>query len=406
MQSLWYIGQLSSIFVGLIIYLFSMNAVEQNFLPSDGVLDIAWNPNPDSNIAIAIVTRHGNIQLFDHQQTLIRELEGNAYRIAWNPQGDMLISSSVNADFDYTIWDATTGLVVNAFNLSQASADASLNDYSAYWTMDGQAVVVLGVFFAELHDAETTQVLSVFGNSNDSNLQTGDIIDASSWDANNGLLYLAKANQMIEVWNESNGEVQTQFQTASYVEVTELSPNGSFLAVVTSDRRIRLYDTQTFAILRSLEFPVQTNNILQLAWSPDNQLLVGVDAPSQRLIIWDIHSGEVIQMLPNTQSEAVVSTLEFSPFGGQIFWGYSTVIRDISSEINFGSISSVILNPSLERFQAIAAACGAEQLVGESVTDAALPAVITDLQTMTDEQIPPACAADLLAIAQALQNDR
>jgi len=59
---------------------------------------------------------------------------------------------------------------------------------------------------------------------------------------------------------------------------------------------------------------------------------------------------------------------------------------------------------SPERFQSIAQACGADQVISETVTDAALSTVIAQSESATAAQIPPACAVDLIAIAEALNN--
>jgi len=63
--------------------------------------------------------------------------------------------------------------------------------------------------------------------------------------------------------------------------------------------------------------------------------------------------------------------------------------------------------PSLKLLDTIAKQCNAspevEQSLTTSITSNQLEALTSTVESLTAEQIPPACAADLIAVAQALE---
>jgi len=71
-----------------------------------------------------------------------------------------------------------------------------------------------------------------------------------------------------------------------------------------------------------------------------------------------------------------------------------------------GALDIVVPAPSLERLQAIQSTCMTAPAVGQMDTQAltvdALPEYVAQVEALTDAEIPPGCAADLVAVAEAL----
>lgn len=72
-----------------------------------------------------------------------------------------------------------------------------------------------------------------------------------------------------------------------------------------------------------------------------------------------------------------------------------------------GTLSIIVPMPSLEQLQSIANTCHAPEAVGQSLTGSNQADQLTDfvaqIEALPEDSIPPACRADLLAVAEALQ---
>ena len=71
------------------------------------------------------------------------------------------------------------------------------------------------------------------------------------------------------------------------------------------------------------------------------------------------------------------------------------------------AIQIVVPFPSLGELQAISKRCTTQPDIQQRLTSridqAKLPDFVTEVKKLSKEQIPPACAADLIAVAEALQ---
>jgi len=119
----------------------------------------------------------------------------------------------------------------------------------------------------------------------------------------------------------------------------------------------------------------------------------------------------------------------YSSSGGQLLLNYNiylavspiNVDERISTDIYTshslmnGAVQIIVPDPSLERLEAIAAACDAplslmqplaaqtSALSDEAVPPAALDTFVAQLDALPADTIPPGCAADLRAVAQAIE---
>lgn len=116
-----------------------------------------------------------------------------------------------------------------------------------------------------------------------------------------------------ETWAK-NAEARTHSSSPVW-ETTGLavSPDGSMLAVVTSDN-LSIHDTQSLQSLKILESGINWDTFKQysLSWSPDNSLLavaryiytLEIPDPKSGIQIWDVATGELLGLLPS-ESEII-----------------------------------------------------------------------------------------------------
>jgi WD40 repeat protein len=299
--------------------------------------------------------------------------------VSWSPDSNYLATAS---PFDglVKVWNAQTGTLVATLEGERTTEGPLFVD----WNPNGRYIVSI----ASVIDGGTSvRLWQVEGElfellpSNDTRFAAYDI----AWSPNGEQLAIADFRAIYLINSFTDATLEYEAIAPFHLSIL-WSRNSLFIAATAAQSDIVIINVENRQVISNL--PLGTTSLV--GWDLDEQLLVVTDGQIRE---WNITDNTFADNSLGQALNALVFSL--SPYTGRI------------ASVDSDQITlSVQAFAERERFQAIAAACGAEQLVGESVTDAALPAVITDLQTMTNEQIPPACAADLLAIAEALQNDR
>jgi WD40 repeat protein len=360
----------------------------------------------------------------------------------WNFDGDRI---ALNASGAVLIYDVNTG---NINELSNVSGEV----YAFAWSSDSNLL-------AATYGNGNVEIWNAQSNSRMRDLELDYPANVVAWLPNNleVLTIGGDTAQNLSIWNVLSGVQVGSYRGGSALNV-EFDQSNRYLALHTS-LSLYIVDAQTYTVVTSSpRITCCTNQMSTLAWSQDGSYIL-TGSINGLLTIWDtttltpLHQlpanpyfvqdsrdvpdlnlswvrdvawmgNQIVQavsgdgtlrqwsingdLLQETQIEQL-DTASWSPFGARLAVQRAEPPTDISNKdaslISSDAILEIMTTfASAERLQAIAAACGADQLIGESVTDATLPDVITELQTMTDEQIPPACAADLLAIAQALSD--
>jgi hypothetical protein len=153
-----------------------------------------------------------------------------------------------------------------------------------------------------------------------------------------------------------------------------------------------------------------------LAWSP-NAVDLARGGLNGEISIWDVQTGELID---NIRAGIAVKSLAYSPYGGRLAYGGTipsdssalssnqTDISDAGETLAGGAVHIVVPAPSLERLQAVADACNAptavERALPTSAVASQLSTFVANVEALPENTIPPACAADLVAVAEALQS--
>lgn len=157
--------------------------------------------------------------------------------------------------------------------------------------------------------------------------------------------------------------------------------------------------------------------IAQLLWSPDGNQLFAITGLGHGYI-WDVKSGQLIDSY-KTPNYLLVG-VDYSPFGGQIMMGFnlgrpiaSTQPDSFAAQSTFthsfldGAIQMIVPAPSTERLQAIMNECATNQTAVSQVNGFIAAQEFHNftqaISRLPASDIPPGCAADLIAVAEALQ---
>jgi len=104
--------------------------------------------------------------------------------------------------------------------------------------------------------------------------------------------------------------------TFSSIFAVALSNDGMLLAVGTANGEIRLWDTTTFSLKRSLQG--HTEWVRSVAFSPDGTVLVS-GSEDQTVRLWDVHTGKCLNTLKKHSGR--VYSVAYSPDGSKVASG-------------------------------------------------------------------------------------
>jgi Tol biopolymer transport system component len=387
---------------GLSLFLISLLSLSimttaQNFLPY--FANPVWSPN-GNKIAIVLGSL---IEIRDTQTNqVIHSFEGHTApisMIAWSPNGTHLVSSS--SDQTVKIWNTIDGTLLHSLSGHDEPVTA------VAWSSDGNQVISSGI----------ENRLSLF------------------------------------VWDAQKGERISQHIAGTIVDMA-FSPDGKYLAYTTS-LSVHVVDSVTFeAVATSRRVLCCENVMYSLAWSPDGSRLVTGNVRGL-VTIWNANTAEIESQFivnnyhkPDGFAEALslswVRDVVFNPDGKTIFsasgdgtlqeWDITTKQLVASAQIEpfktaawspFAGRLGVletdayrgaeILNYELdievplassERLRTFTNICISGDVVQESVIqqieEAKFTDIIPEIEKLDTEQISPACAADLIAVAEAL----
>jgi hypothetical protein len=170
-------------------------------------------------------------------------------------------------------------------------------------------------------------------------------------------------NGWVRIWDVERQQIISQFAAheehpqcchSEYAAVTAIHFDGKFLTTVTSDGTFRRWDSSTQELITDM----QTSPTMQLA--------------------------------------------KFSEYGGRLI-----IVKDNATTIDgIPGIEIVVPDPSLERLNSIAQGCISavgQRSVAFATDEAQLSDFTAQIESLSDEQIPPGCKADLLAIIEAIE---
>jgi hypothetical protein len=362
------------------------------------VREIDWRPDEGQ---IAIADQAGRIQIVDvlTGQTLLTwqsDASGATTSVAWSPDGSMLASGG--ADAEARIWDATTGqLISSQRHTTVLTAVAWNSDGSKLASFDygGQVSVWEPTTGNILLSISSSYIQHGDWSPDSTKLAVGAGTGIEFWDANTGTFLGGVSGH--------NGEVQ-------FVDWG----SNDHIASASLDGTVRIWDAATGQLLQTLTgHTAGVEGVRTAVWSPDSTRIASAGGDGS-VRIWDVATGQALQIV---QTNSGISSVTFSPYGGRLAYSNftpSSSPRTLAGEavtaqtLVGGIISIFVPAPTSEELRAITEACNAltavEQALPTAETASQLSAFISRVEALPEDTIPSACAADLIAVAEALQN--
>jgi len=314
--------------------------------------------------------------------------------------------------------------------------------YSGQWGRDGTEVAYRGVSASRDRDNEMRfyssvdgRLLRVFSSLNWQ--RSSDDVESYIWSPNGRYFYARGGGNAILILDAEKGTLVSQHQidtdtifTASWspdstklalatTKLVELNTPGSIPETGMTDKSrlnsILILDIASGNVLTKI-----TSSARYIVWHPEGTQIAGTDYQGE-LSIWDSATGVLVKTYSIPSS---VELLQYSPYGGRLMVGIAiapdtqSMNEDIfarswaaQKEVADGLIQFFTPDASTELLDTIEAACvpakaiaklpSAEMLMADTTTAEAYVQAV-----QADTSIPAGCAADLIAVAEALQDEQ
>jgi hypothetical protein len=339
---------------------------------NENVLALAWNPL-DNRLASSALDLSVKIWNAANGQ-IIHNLIGHTDVVSgllWLPDGNKLLSAAIQGNSNLFIWDTNAGRQLARHEIGTVfdiaiSPERNRFVYSASLALDIRNSVTFDQVAEYRWECCINQIDAVLWSLDGTKLITGSLNGIISiWDASDLQLlrqFAANNNTMLDGRDVEN-------LALSWVRAITLGSSGNTVLAVSGDGTLREWDIETGILIEELKL----SPLAAAAWSPYAGRLLYLD----------------ITMLPKG----------FGVTGAFIY----------PNHVNF---KIVVPAPSFEKLNTLARRCvqdgnatqsAVAQLAEAAVTESSLEAFIAQVKTLPVDAIPPACAADLLAIAAALQ---
>jgi WD40 repeat protein len=339
-----------------------------------GFTSVDWSPD-DRFIAVGGYDQV--VWVFDVEaQTHVTSLRGHQSTVSavdWNAEGTQLVSTG-NWDGLTILWDTTT------YEQIRIVEEGSLFPLAVEFSPDGQAIAVGGEGGIRIYSTQ-----SGLGQN-------------PAW-------YFRELNVAALSWNHAGNRIA--FGTQTFASIT--NPNRRFFA------QLYVIDGDSGAQVNIL--PTDDSTIYGLDWSPDDRFIATYSIDGF-VRLWEVETG--LELDNFSGITRYPSNMMFSPYGGRLAYGTS-IPGELSSQLGEqasaesardslvgGAVQIVVPSPSLERLQAIAEACNAPTVVEQELTASIqvdrLTEFVAQVEALPENTIPPACAADLIAMAAAIQS--
>lgn len=383
------------------------------------ILELVWSPSGDKIAAVGVYPGtirddgmipddvHGYIHVVDvfTEQTVFMSQPPSAFTSAtWSPDGKLLALGS----FDGTVWivDALTGeSITNLFGHQSTVTDVD-------WSHDGTKIVSSGNWdeLVILWDAVSYEILNQYTLTSFLQGVEFSADDRTLAVGTQGGLFLLSVDQPMEISTILASRVLNEWiNYLAYDFNSDLIAIGtiahtSFTTGIRDQAHLYIVDTATGTVLHRSGSDL--GSISGLSWNADGQTLA-ILHEDDLFTLWDIETGTISDAYDVSGiGRYKRGGIAYSHYGGRLAYGQA-----FDSDSEEAPFQIIVPAPSLDRLAAIVALCvrdgdsRAESLI--DITPTALddlPAFVAQVEALPDGAIPPACKADVLAVASALGN--
>jgi len=312
----------------------------------DGILSTDWSPN---SLQIVTASSDQTVKVWDSDSgELIANLTGNndiVYVLAWSHNGNQIVgfASGIDSSSELSVWNART------YSLSGTYYGGGVIN-AVYDQTDQYLAVTTGL---SLNIIETNQFSVIVGSPRV--LCCANLFSILEWSTDENQIATGSISGLVTIWNAKTLTQVNQFVANSFME----------------------RDSRDVPDL-SLSW------VRDVFWNSDNTLQAVSGDGTIR--VWDMASSTVLQ----ERNIGHLDTATWSPFGGRL----AVVGSD-------ETLSIILPFISFERLQSIADLCDAPLTIPMQADQ--LSEFITQIEALPADSIPPACAADLIAVAEAIR---
>jgi WD40 repeat protein len=376
---------------------------------------LEWRPHSNQ---VSLGLSDGQVLLHDltTQETIAlpRHTE-DVTDLAWNRAGTQLIS--VSLDGSWHIWNAETQAVRTYIPPPPPPGSIALDDLlAAAWSTDGNQYA-LGTSYGvvSILDADTGLSDNAFFLTEVYATTSATPVSGMAWNRDDTELYVVSAyggvvwdvreNRLSQMLSMPPSDVDSGPDSGFFA--VDYSPQENALALGTADATTAIWDfNDGSSRILQVANTARINFVVEVQWGPFQQVLsVTREGQAQ---LWDVGASNTMSLLPIPG----VSQAVWSPYGGRIAYiERNAQVADTTQGGPLFTVPTIVPAPSLDRLNAIAALCvqdgngeldGVQSLLSAPATQAGLSDYVSRISNLPDDAIPPACAADLLAVAETL----
>lgn len=259
---------------------------------------ITWSP--DGKI-LASPSLDETIQLWDAETGVcLRTLKGHkkaVYSVSFDRNGRMLVSGGKST---VKIWEIETSELLQSF---EGREDDWFTSVSFHPVTDTLAYATPYDGLVKLHEARRGQLLQ--------NLGGGDGISSIAYNPSGNLIAYSTISGTIKIFNIPTQTEISLFSREGAVNSITFDPREMMLASGDEDHTVKLWDTTSGKLLRTLEG--HTSSVKAVVFISDSGLLSSRSSDGT-IRLWNGDTGACIAMIPEiTSNESNYGGLAFNP---------------------------------------------------------------------------------------------
>lgn len=366
------------------------------------VYTVAWN-SEGSQFAV------GGVGLWIYDANLltsvkIEALPDSVTGLAWSPDDSLLALGLSGDPNSVQVWDMRT-----VEKLWESEINGVGYNQLVLWNGDGTRLITLNRSSADIdvRDARTGEIERVLRSDSETEFVRSEVTSIV-WNAPSNELWSANRNNTIQRWNIDTGEVVQTYSGYEVLSRLEFNFDYTLLAaVVSTDNRsqnVKIWDVSTMEEIATV---LEGQFVLYpIRWHPSQNWLIG-SRFLEDVFIFDVSTGEMLYSYPVAFT---LLDMDISPYGGRIAFAGR---MEEQPSVSFDTVASItntvsIISPlaSTDSLQAVANLCIDTQTTRDNLfiglTENMLDDFVAEVRIASDADISPGCAADLLAVAEAI----
>jgi WD40 repeat protein len=365
--------------------------------PTLQIVSIAWSPDGNK---LAAVGQNGLFRVWDTAKNQVvmdaRNFTGTIQSVTWKPDSSRIaIASSI--DGTIRVWNAITGQPIAVL---QSETDPQGRAIIA-WSPDGKkiaSVLLTESAPVKVWSTEQDQYHVVSTSSNAT-------FYALAWNPDSTKLVVGGIVGTY-IFDDVDKAHLTSRLIGPFATSLAWSPDGKKLALSAVDGQVHILAADTGQELAT--FRGKQGATEALVWSPDGNRLAA--SMGNTIQVWNANTGAALESYTRVKSTDVAGTsLGWSPQGGRLAYlgSIASNAANRTQTIIAGAMQIVVPSPDVNELQAITKRCvtqpSMQQGLLSRVSTLDLNEFVSQIKQIPQAQMPAACAADLVAVAEALQ---